>query len=993
MPERGKSASPPDRSSSKAVERASSRGVSKDGGKDKEKDRPSRAGRAERTEKDVKPDRPSRPDTSGKKRGTLAVPSAAARARAEREHEGQPGGPSTDDDKDGEGGKHQSPSDSAPASLMGGPVRAWLDANRTLVPGSGREPFRIPSELVAQHTDPKILPEKPLESGGLFELVGTVARRALTLGLAAREPSFHVFVAASSQVMIEDDIVRYAERFAKGRETPPDIVYVHDFDRPEAPKPVMVPAGSGATLVAAMDALIDRLRNEIPGLVQHEEVRKATQKLAHELEQKNREVLTGLESTAKVLGFGIRAVQGGVQTFPILHGKPLSAEQFTALDESTKKSLGEAEDRLTTEVDKAAVLVRDQNARFDAAREEAMARLSEAVITRALGELKKLLSDFGSDVLAYLDSVEKALASDWQDFVEQGPPQQITEEQAEAQGTPEHDPEHATRLSRFKVNLLVAHEEDAPPPVVYETNPTYPNLFGYLERRARFGALLTDFTRIRPGSMHQASGGVLILRAADLMTDPIIWERMKRIMRERRIGAEDPLGPLGLYATTLRPVPVPIRVRVVLVGPPDLYAALLDADADFAALFRVKVEIEPSIPRTTESLRALDAYLMQMAREREWGQFDRSARAHLLGLACRLAGDRQKLSLCLAPLEETAAFASALASARASETNDWAEEAGPASQAPRPFHASTTPPGSMVTAEDIEIAWRERRDRAGAAERHIRELTIRGEVSLDTEGSRVGVVNGLSVYSAGDVEFGQPMRITAVVALGREGLVDVEHEAQLGGAIHTKGVAIIRGYLSRIFGQERPLSIKAQIAFEQSYGEIDGDSASSSELFGVLSALSEVGIDQGIAVTGSVNQLGEIQAIGGVCAKIEGFFELCRARGLNGKQGVMLPRANLEHLVLREDVARAIEENKFHLYAVATVSQGIEVLTGVPAGERDASGRFPAASVFGRVERRVIEIAERLRQAEAHHGGAPALESMDDVSHADLSDAGDYRAR
>jgi predicted ATP-dependent protease len=822
--------------------------------------------------------------------------------------------------------------------------------------------------------------EKPVDSGGLFELVGTVARRALTLGLAAREPSFHVFVAAQPEVMIEDDVVRFAERFARGRETPPDIVYVHDFDHPEAPKPLMLPAGAGPTLVAAMDALIDRLKHEIPSISAHE-------------------VLTGLETTAKTLGFGIRPMQGGVQTFPILHGKPLSAEQFTALDESTKKALGEAEDRLTQEVEKAANLVREQNARFDAAREEAMCRLAEAVIRRACGELKKLLSDFGDDVAQYLEHIEKALIADWADFVEQLPTAaqmaQATEEAEAAAAVgdgPEHDPEHATRLSRFKVNLLVSNEEEGPPPVVYETNPTYPNLFGYLERRARFGALLTDFTRIRAGSLHTASGGVLVVRAADLMTDPIIWERMKRVLRERRIGAEDPLGPLGLYATTLRPVPVPIRVRVVLVGPPDLYATLLDADPDFAALFRVKVEIEPSIPRTAANLQALDGYLMAMAREREWGDFDRNARARLLDLATRLAGDRQKVSVCLSPLEETAAFASALAAARAEGDSDW-EETGPPSQVPRPFRASSAAKGAVVTAEDIEIAWRERRDRAGAAERHIRELTLRGEVSLDTQGSRVGVVNGLSVYSAGDVEFGQPMRITAVVALGREGIVDVEHEAQLGGAIHTKGVAIIRGYLARIFGQERPLSLKAQIAFEQSYGEIDGDSASSSELFGVLSALAEVPIDQGIAVTGSVNQLGEIQAIGGVCAKIEGFFDLCRARGLTGKQGVMLPRSNLEHLVLREDVARAVHDAKFHLYAVETVPQGIEVLTGLPAGERDSSGRFPAASVFGRVERRIIEIAERLREAEGHHHAPPAPPSMDDVSHADLSDAGDYRTR
>lgn len=885
--------------------------------------------------------------------------------------------------------------DAMPSSSAG-PVRAWIEANRAPTPGSGREPFRVAPELVTQHTDVSLLPDAPQASAGLFELVGTVARRALALGLASREPSFHVFVAADPQVMIEDDLVRFAERFGLGREVPPDIVYVHDFDRPEAPKPLMLPAGAGPSLVAAMDTLIERLRAEIPGIAQHEEVRKATNRLARELDAKNREVLTGLESTAKGLGFGIRQVPGGVQTFPVLHGKPLSAEQFGALDEHTKRALGEAEDRLSLEVEKAANLVREQNARFDAAREEAMCRLAEAVIRRAMGDMRKVLTGFGDDVASYLDSVEKALVDGWEDFVEgDSSPAAAAQEEVEASAAEaaEHDPEHATRLSRFKVNLLVAHEEDGHAPVVYETNPTYPNLFGYLERRARFGALLTDFTRIRAGSLHRASGGVLVLRATDLMTDPIIWERMKRVLRERRIAAEDPLGPLGLYATTLRPVAVPVRVRVVLVGEPGLYAALLDADADFAALFRVKVEIEPSIRRTPENLRALDAYLMSMAKEREWGEFDKTARARLLDLATRLAGDQQKLSMSLSPLEETAAFAGALAAARSAEQIDWAE-AGPASQVVHPFHASEAPKGAVVTAEDVEIAWRERRERAGAAERHIRELTLRGEVSLDTQGFRVGVVNGLSVYSAGDVEFGQPMRITAVVALGREGIVDVEHEAQLGGAIHTKGVAIIRGYLARMFGQERPLSLKAQIAFEQSYGEIDGDSASSSELFGVLSALAEVPIDQGIAVTGSVNQLGEIQAIGGVCAKIEGFFDLCRARGLTGKQGVLLPRANLEHLVLREDVARAIAAGQFHLYAVETVAQGIEVLTGVPAGERDASGRFPAASVFGRVERRIIEIAERLREAEAHHGHhPPALESMDDVSHADLSDAGDYRAR
>jgi predicted ATP-dependent protease len=855
-----------------------------------------------------------------------------------------------------------------------------------------REPYRVQAEQVAVRTDPASLPDAPRESHGLFELVPTVARRALELGLSARERSFHVFVAAAPEVMIEDDILRYAARFAASRPTPGDIVYVHDFDHPEAPLPLQLPAGVGPKLVAAMQALIERLQDEIPAVAEGEEFKRAQAALAQELEAKNRAVIHQLESLARSLGFGVRPVHGGVQTFPILHGKRVSAEQFDVLDDSTKRALEQSEGKLAKEVDKAAQLVRAQSAGFEAAREEAFSKAASVVVEAAMSEMARAFGGLGAAMAAWLGRVKEALVEDWDDLVELD-----DENEQEARSREEkEDPELATRLNRFKVNLLVTNEPDSTAPVVYDTNPTYPSLFGYLERRARFGALLTDFTRIRAGSLHRASGGVLVVRAADLLADPIIWERIKRVLREHRIGAEDPLGPLGLYATSLRPVPVPIHVRVVLVGPPELYATLLDADPDFASLFRVKVEVDPIIPRTPKSLVALDAYLMAMAEERDWGRFDRGARAKLLDLATRLSGDREKLALILSPLEETMAFASALAAAKATHDEDEAPSAGQEGdpEAPtRPFRASIAPPAvSVVGADDIEAAWLERRERAGSAERHIREITLRGEVSLETSGSRAGVVNGLSVFSAGDVEFGQPMRITAVVGIGREGLVDVEREAQLGGSIHTKGVAILRGYLARMFGQERPLSLRAQLAFEQSYGEIDGDSASSSELFAVLSALADVGIDQGVAVTGSVNQLGEMQAIGGVCAKIEGFYDLCRARGLTGAQGVLLPRANLPHLVLRDDVADAVSRGEFHLYAVDTAAQGIEVLSGLPAGERDASGRFAAASVFGRVERRIIEIAEKLREAESHMV-AEAAEAIEEASAADGIEGGSARRR
>ena len=830
--------------------------------------------------------------------------------------------------------------------------------------------FMVADEALTVRVDPEALPEQPIDAS-LWDIVPKVARRSLDLGLSMPESGFHIFVAADSEVMVEDVVVSHAERFAAQMDTPGDLVYIHDFEHPEAPKPLLLPPGTGPALVEAMGDLIEGLRERMPHLVDADDLERSHRKLSSEMEARNKQILSDLENTARTHGFGIRTVQGAVQTFPILHGKPLSAEQFDVLDENTKRALQGAADRLTREVEKAARLVRAQGARFDAEHTAALARAAAQLIQKEMRELFDRFASLSTDVARYLRRVRQALIDDWEDFLE--PEEHDHEHEGESEDSlDEGDPELATRLKRFQINLLTTHRPGEAAPVIYETNPTYANLFGHLERRVRFGALLTDFMRIRPGSMHKSIGGVLVLRAQDLLTDPLIWERMKRVLREKRMAVEDPVGPLGTYSTTLRPGPVPVAVRVVMVGSAELYDALRASDPDFGSLFRIKVEVDAMVPRTPDTLRVLDAVLMSFAKKRGLPPFERSARARLLDLSTRLAEDREKLSLCLEPLDETATFAVAQARCRLIEQP-----------------ASETKPVLTVTAADIAGAWQERRERLASEERHIRELTLRGEVALDTTGMRVGVVNGLSVFHTGDVEFGQPMRITAVVALGREGIVDVEREAQLGGAIHTKGVAILRGYLARMFGQERPLSLRAQLVFEQSYGEIDGDSASSSELFAVLSALADVGIDQSISVTGSVNQLGEMQAIGGVCAKIEGFFDLCNARGLTGSQGVMIPKANLPHLVLREDVAQAIGRGQFHLYAISSVADGIEILTGLPAGDRDSSGRFPAASVFGRVERRIIEIAERLRQAEAH-GYDGGMEGMEDGG-AEISEGGEFR--
>jgi predicted ATP-dependent protease len=751
-----------------------------------------------------------------------------------------------------------------------------------------------------------------------------------------------VFVACEPEMVFEPDVVQAVRKVAAKLPPAPDVVYVHDFDRPWAPRALVLPTGKAREFARTVDDVMDEIEHKLGSLGGSPTLREAQAALAKELTTKNKQVVADLESFAKSLGFGVRTVPGGVQTFPILHGKPVSPEQFEVLDESTRRTLTESESKLSSAVDGAARRIREMTEEVHAASDDAMQKEAEAIIDAELKKLRKAFEGIES-VVPWFDQVARQLVHDWPDFVT---PQREEQDQQQAASDEEGhgDPEIATHTGRFRVNVHVSHQGDEHGPVVYETNPTFANLFGYLERRVKLGTLVTDYMRIRAGALSKASGGYLVLRAADLLADPIIWERFKRVLRDRQLAVEDPIGPLGTYATTLRPQHVKLDVRMVLVGSPGLFEQLLAADSDFATLFRVKVEADWRVRREEAALRALDGYLMALPSVLSNGcTFERGARARLLDFATRLAGDKELVALTPGPLEETACFAAM----RARERDDGA---------------------AVVTCEDVDAAWYDRRERSASIEREMRDLALRGDLLVETGGTRVGVVNGISVFSAGDVEFGQPMRITAVVSLGREGVIDVEREAQLGGSLHTKGLAIVRGFLSHMFGQERPLSLRVQIAFEQSYGEIDGDSASAAELFGILSALADVGLDQGLAVTGSVNQLGEIQAIGGVCAKIEGFYDLVRGRGLTGSQGVCLPRSNMRHLVLRPDVTKAIAEGKFHLYGISTVSEGIEILTGLPAGVRDAAGRFAAGSVFGRVERRLIELAELLRSAEAGPG-------------------------
>jgi lon-related putative ATP-dependent protease len=489
---------------------------------------------------------------------------------------------------------------------------------------------------------------------------------------------------------------------------------------------------------------------------------------------------------------------------------------------------------------------------------------------------------------------------------------------------------------RFEVNLLVDNSRQQGAPVVVELNPSYGALFGRVEKESLFGALHTDFTMIKPGSFHRANGGFLVLPVEDVLRNPGAWEGLKRTLRSREIAVEDLAERLGLVANkSLRPQPIPLDVKVVLVGRAFWYYLLHAHDEEFAELVKVRAEFDTRTDRTEENVAEFLGFLRGFCERQGLGRLDAGAAAALLDHASRLAEDQEKLSThfgALADVVREAAY--------------WAAQAGAAT----------------VGAAHVKRALDEKVYRSNLIEERIREMIGRGTILISTEGAVAGQVNGLSVVGLGDYQFGRPSRITASVGPGRGGVVDIEREVELGGPIHSKGVLILSGFLAHRFAQERPLTLAARLVFEQSYEGVEGDSASSAELYAILSALSGMPVRQGIAVTGSVNQRGEVQAIGGVNQKIEGFFDVCRIQGLSGGQGVLIPRSNVQNLMLREDVVEAVRAGKFHVWAVSRVDEGIEVLTGAVAGERGKDGIFPEGSVNGLVDGRLREYARRLKE-------------------------------
>jgi len=806
-------------------------------------------------------------------------------------------------------------------------------------------PRELPPERLRMVCDPASLQFQTTEELAPLEgIIGQArAMRALQFGLAVREHGFNIYVAGVPGTGRTTAVKAFLEEVAKQKEVPPDWCYVHNFRDPYYPKALMLPAGRGRALREDMRRLIEEARREIPRAFEKEEYTARKERIGDGLRKRREELFTRLGERAQEKGFLIQSSQMGLLIIPVVNGNPISDQEFMALPSEAREEIL----RRRSEVEEELKLAMKELKTAEKEANEEVQRLDREVALQAVGHLLADLKERYLDlppVREYLQAVEE----------------DILERIAQFRGMPEPSPDMLLPLARmrelafrrYQVNLVVDNSDLVGAPVVLEFNPTYNNLFGRIEKESEFGALVTDFTMVRPGSLHRANGGFLVLPVEDLLRNIFSWDGLKRSLRNRQIILEEAGERLGFIATkSLSPEPIPLQVKVILIGSPLLYHLLYAYDEDFNELFKVKADFDTRMDRTEENIKAYAASLRALCQKECLRQMDAAAVAKVVEHSSRLAEHQEKLSTRFLEIADILR-----------EANYYASQEG----------------ASLVSKEHIGRAIEERVYRSNLIEEKIRELIERGVFVIETEGEAVGQVNGLAVISLGDYVFGRPHRITASIGLGREGVIDIEREARLGGRIHTKGVLILSGFLADRYAQDKPLALSARLVFEQSYEEVEGDSASSTELYALLSALSGLPLRQGIAVTGSVDQKGQVQAIGGVNEKIEGFFRVCQVKGLTGEQGVIIPEANLPNLMLREEVVEAVREGRFHIWPVRTVDQGMEILTGIPAGELRPDRSFEPESVNDRVNRRLQQLASQLRNFMREEGeGKGKMEGPD----------------
>ena len=760
------------------------------------------------------------------------------------------------------------------------------------------------------------------------EIIGQErAVRALKFGLGIKDHGFNIYVAGYPGTGRKTAVKNFVEEVARDKPVPPDWCYLNNFSNQYEPKAIRLPPGKGKEFRDDIRNLIENIRTALPKAFESDDYASRRDATIRGLEKQRKDLIDKLNAKAQQEGFVIQSTPIGLLLIPVVNGKPLSQEELLSLPQETKAKIQERREKLEAELRNTMRQFLDMERKI---REE-IKKLDREVALYAIGHLVEAIIEKYSDnseITGYLKDVQNDILDNLSQFIKRGEAQQRL---------PFPVPWMREAIFRkYDVNVVVDNSDCKGAPVVMETNPTYQNLIGRTEKEAQFGALITDFTMIHGGSLHKANNGFLIIPVEDLLRNPFSYEALKRAIRDKNIVIEEPQERYGFISTkSLKPEPIPLDTRVILIGNPYLYQQLFILDTDFSELFKVKAEFDTTMERTEENVKKYAAFVCTICEKEKLKHLEQSALAKLIEYSQRIAEDQQKLST------------------RFAEVGDIIREAN--------FYA-VQEKSDVVTEKHVKKAIEEKIYRSKLIQEKIQEMISRGVLLIDTDAEKVGQVNGLSVMGIGDFAFGNPSRVTASVGLGREGVVDIEREAKMGGPIHTKGVLILSGYLNQKYAQDKPLSLSARVVFEQSYGGVEGDSASSTELYAILSALSELPIKQNIAVTGSVNQKGEVQAIGGVNEKIEGFFEVCKAKGLTEEQGVLIPESNVQNLMLKEEIVDAVKAGKFHIYSAKNIDEGIEVLTGTKAGIKRQDGTFEEGTVNYRVNKQLKDMAEKLKE-------------------------------
>jgi lon-related putative ATP-dependent protease len=784
-----------------------------------------------------------------------------------------------------------------------------------------------PEQLKPQFTSPLL--DRIKTTLDAEPVTGIIAQErainALQLGLEIQEKGFHIYVAGPRGIGKMTAVTEYLHRYARQKPTPSDWCYVHNFDDPYEPKALELPPGQGKEFQKDISTLLQNVRAQLPKAFDSDDYNKRRLEIMETAEKLRNAIVEQLQAKASAANFSLYTGPFGVSLIPLENGQPMTEERFRQLSEEEQNAIGERRAALFKELSESMKIIREIQREADARIQELDRHVAHSIVGELVQEIAEKYRSL-PDVLRYLRDLENDMVQNRHLFMPRS---------AEVPPFPflmgEEDP-----FRRYQVNLLIDHAGLEGAPVVIELNPTHGNLFGKVEKELRYGALYADFTLIKPGSLHKANGGFLVLPVEELLSNLGSWDGLKRCIRTNEVFIEDLAEKLALYTTkSLRPQPIPLNIKIILIGNPLFYQLLYALDDEFPELFKVKAEFHTRVPRNEENLRQILGFLRRFCEKENLKPLNREAIQRVLEHSCRLAESQNHLST----------------------------EFGALADVVRESHFYALKENSpTITQEHINKTLHQKIYRANLIEERIQEMIAQGEILLDTQETRIGVVNGLSVISVGDYEFGKPSRITATVALGKGEIVDIEREVALGGPIHSKGVLILAGYLYQKYAQHTPLTLTARVVFEQSYSPVEGDSASSAELYALLSALANVPIKQGIAVTGSVNQRGEIQPIGGVNEKVEGYFRVCKHLGLHGEQGVLIPESNKHHLVLSDEVVEAVRQKKFHIYTAKTVDEGIELLTGMPAGVPDEKGLYPDGTVHHLVQKRLQEFAEAGRR-------------------------------